>query len=277
MGAKTVLQGLCIAAGMGLGGAALSIRSECNNVQPLETPDGVIAPPAFEKARSPGEHRRICAYRIDSLMSSRQALEDVLGSTVAVTTQPSDHLFSAQPPIAPSLGALYAAHAMEGTSAFRWRMIQYIFYRSWRLSDISTWWIKTRPAALRQIRAEVQQQQPIYNREDLIHEESARIEEWSSGYCNLKLTTETNEAVFSFMPLNSVEGDEPTRQMLGVRIGQPMDPERCPRSVPLYIYYITEPRNSEVGESWQEQLRWWWTRHYISYLAVQVSRTLSTL
>ncbi|KAL7706254.1 hypothetical protein N2W54_004847 [Lotmaria passim] len=312
MGFKTFLQGLFFASCAGVGGGVLSIRSKISDIEPLTNDEACDLRNASSLTMlAPHDqptHRRVYAYRLDGLMPSKHAAEQVHSkhlfrqrtSDASATSNQSDTKDHPHP-LSPSFGSLYALHAIEAAFPFRWGWMLQTFRDTYRVSDTYNVWWRTRPAWMSGMYAMLAETPDTQQREALIHDAAEEVERMSFvRYEALLESGDTHGAVIrggqrpvTVTQPSAKEGGGPaetiTTEMTnvapiyGVRFDLPSVPDKAeqehphPRSAPLYVLYVSAPYNSDNPTSTWEQVRMWKDGWYSRWFAAHVVKALSEM
>lgn len=315
MGFKAALQGCFLATCAGVGGGILSIRSKIRGIEPITNDDAydlknssnltLLAP------RDRPTHRRVYAYRLEGLMPSKHATEQVhsqhlfrqrsgaAGDDVALLGE-KEALKAAPHPLAPSLGSLYALHAIESAFPFRWGWMWQTFRDTYRISDTFNVWWRTRPAWMSGVHETLAALPTVEARETVIREAADAVEKLSdvryealleSGDVHGAVIRGGERAVTVTRP--STKPDAPaeviTTEMTnvapiyGVRFDLPNVPDKAerehphPRSAPLYVLYVSAPYSSDNPTDTWEQVRMWKDNWYSRWFAAHVVKALSQM
>ncbi|KPA79636.1 hypothetical protein ABB37_05428 [Leptomonas pyrrhocoris] len=316
MGFKNVLQGLLIAACAGVGGGALSIRSTISQIEPLPVEEAYALRNA-SKLTSSGSpdhpsHRRIYAYRVDGLMPSKHATEQVHSGHLLRKRSSSssdedkgnphdqDGTKTAPQPLAPSLGSLYALHAIESAFPFRTGWMWHTFRDTLRISDTFNVWWRTRPSWMSTMYTTLATTPDVQARELLIREAAEAVEKLSDVRYEALLESDgTHGAVIRggqqkiSITHPSPKAGEPAEvttterthvaPLYGVRFDLPDVPDAeerkhpHPRSAPLYVLYISAPYSSDNPIDRWDRVRMWKDDWYSRWFAAHVVKALSEM
>lgn len=309
MGFKVALQACLLASCAGVGGGVLSLRSTVRGVEALPWDEAYALRDAsrltqFGTHDSP-THRRVYAYRLDALMPTKFATEQV--HSEQVLPRRGEQRRSASPPLpaaaaeiaekerapplhpslSPSLGSLYALHALESALLFRAAWLWHTFWDTYRVSDTFNVWYRTRPAWMTSTLAAVAAAPSVEQRERVIHATAEEVEKLSDGRYEALLETHgVHGAVIRGGPRASPLAQDGEAPLYGVRfdlpdkedaVAQQQQQHPRPRSAPLYVLYVSAPYSSDTPTETRERLRMWADGWYSRWLAAHVVKSLAKM
>jgi hypothetical protein len=317
MGFKAALQGFLFASCVGCGGGALSIRSKIRDIEALSIDDAYDLKNASDLTllapRDHPTHRRVYAYRLEGLMPSKRATEEVhsrhlfgrhqdtnnQGKEVKEEEEGEDSKVLAHS-LAPSLGSLYALHAIEAAFPFRWGWMWHTFHDTYRISDTFNVWCRTRPSWMSGMYATLTATPDVPARDAFIHEAVRAVEKLSDVRYEALLepgdihgaVIRGGQRIVSVTRPAAKEGGaaevittEVTNvtPVYGVRFDLPDVPDKAerehprPRSAPLYVLYISAPYSSDNPTDAWERVRMWKDDWYSRWFAAHVVKSLSEM
>ncbi|KPI83120.1 hypothetical protein ABL78_7852 [Leptomonas seymouri] len=308
MSIKGVLQGLLLAACAGAGGGALSIWAKISKIEPLAVHE------AHELTNASGltlltsldhpKHRRVYAYRLEARMPAGHATEQLSSRHSPRRRGESssdkikeDSQIDREPP---SLGSLYALHAMEAAFPFRCGWMWQTFRNTYRISNTFYVWYRTRPSWMSSVSASFAAAPDVKERVRLLYEAAEEVEMLSDaryeavlefggshgavirggqrtvtvtcepqkqGESEVMITTEmTNVA-----PIYRVQFLPPDAS------GKEKQEQPHLRSASLYVLYLSAPYRSDHPTGMGDRLRMWKDSWYSRWFAAHVVKSLSKM